>query len=178
MNAIIVEGFPKHIPTVSAGRKLRSRALVRGASGAVFGFGAERRGKSTTIKILLNLIVPTTGHATILDRPVTDKAIRSRVGYLPENPNFYDYLTPDELLWFGGTTSGMMPARIRERTDRLLRLVDLDHVRRKRLRTFSKGMLQRAGVGLALINDPDVVVFDERVGLDPLGQRWRTSFAG
>ncbi len=174
MNAIVVEGVSKIYPDGFHGKKV----AVEGISfvvpqGAVFGFlGPNGAGKSTTIKILLNLIVPTTGRAAILDRPVTDNAIRNRVGYLPENPNFYDYLTPEELLWFGGTTSGMTPARIRERTDQLLRLVDLGHVGRKRLRTFSKGMLQRAGVGLALINDPDVVVFDEPMsGLDPLGRK-------
>jgi len=174
MNAIVVEGVSKTYPDGFRGKKVAVEGLsFEVPQGAVFGFlGPNGAGKSTTIKILLNLIVPTTGRATILDRPVTDKAIRSRVGYLPENPNFYDYLTPEELLWFGGKTSGMTTARIRERTDQLLRLVDLGHVRRKRLRTFSKGMLQRAGVGLALINDPDVVVFDEPMsGLDPLGRK-------
>ncbi len=174
MNAIVVEGVSKTYPDGFRRKKVAVEGLsFEVPQGAVFGFlGPNGAGKSTTIKILLNLIVPTTGHATILDRPVTDKAIRNRVGYLPENPNFYDYLTPDELLWFGGATSGMTPSRIRERADQLLRLVDLGPVRRKRLRTFSKGMLQRAGVGLALINDPEVVVFDEPMsGLDPLGRK-------
>lgn len=174
MNAIVVEGASKTYPDGFRRKKVAVEGLSFAVpQGAVFGFlGPNGAGKSTTIKILLNLIVPTTGHAMILGRPVTDKTIRSRVGYLPENPNFYDYLTPEELLWFGGKTSGMTPSRIRERTDQLLRLVDLGHVRRKRLRTFSKGMLQRAGVGLALINDPEVVVFDEPMsGLDPLGRK-------
>ena len=143
MNAIVVEGVSKTYPDGFRGKKVAVEGLSFAVpQGAVFGFlGPNGAGKSTTIKILLNLIVPTTGRAMILDRPVTDKAIRSRVGYLPENPNFYDYLTPEELLWFGGTTSGMTPLRIRERTDRLLRLVHLDHGRRQRPRSFSKGML-------------------------------------
>ncbi len=141
--------------------------------GETFGFlGPNGAGKSTAIKVLVNLIFPTSGQAVLLGKPVNDPSVRRQVGYLPENPTFYDYLTPEELLWFGGTTSGMLPARIRERTSTLLELVDLDRVRRQRLRTFSKGMLQRAGVALALINDPEVVIFDEPMsGLDPLGRK-------
>ena len=141
--------------------------------GEIFGFlGPNGAGKSTAIKILLNLIFPTTGHALLLGKPVADTAVRSRVGYLPESPNFYDHLTPEELLWFGGKTSGLGAGRIKERTDSLLGLVDLGRVRRQRLRTFSKGMIQRAGVALALVNDPDVVILDEPMsGLDPLGRR-------
>jgi ABC-2 type transport system ATP-binding protein len=141
--------------------------------GETFGFlGPNGAGKSTAIKVLVNLIFPTSGQAVLLGKPVNDPSVRRHVGYLPENPTFYDYLTPEELLWFGGTTSGMAPARIRERTTTLLDVVDLVRVRRQCLRTFSKGMLQRAGVALALINDPDVVIFDEPMsGLDPLGRR-------
>ncbi len=141
--------------------------------GEIFGFlGPNGAGKSTAIKILLNILFPTSGKAYLLGQPVTDKTIRSRVGYLPENPYFYDHLTPEELLWFGGKTSGLPPAKIRERTDTLLKIVDLNHVRRRPLRTFSKGMVQRAGLALALINDPEVVILDEPMsGLDPLGRK-------
>ncbi|MBI3607442.1 MAG: ABC transporter ATP-binding protein [Nitrospirae bacterium] len=143
------------------------------AEGNVFGFlGPNGAGKSTAIKILLNLIFPTSGQALLLGKPAADTAVRSRVGYLPESPNFYDHLTPEELLWFGGKTSGLRSNQIKERTDSLLDLVDLARVRRQRLRTFSKGMIQRAGVALALVNDPDVVVLDEPMsGLDPLGRK-------
>lgn len=143
------------------------------APGETFGFlGPNGAGKSTAIKVLVNLIFPTSGQALLLGKPVDDPSVRQRVGYLAENPTFYDYLTPEELLWFGATTSGMPAARIRERTSMLLELVDLTRVRRQRLRTFSKGMLQRAGVALALINDPEVVIFDEPMsGLDPLGRK-------
>jgi ABC-2 type transport system ATP-binding protein len=141
--------------------------------GETFGFlGPNGAGKSTAIKVLVNLIFPTSGRALLLGKPVDDPSARQRVGYLPENPTFYDYLTPEELLWFGGKTSGMPAGRIKERTSTLLELVGLAHVRRQRLRTFSKGMVQRAGVALALINDPEVVIFDEPMsGLDPLGRK-------
>lgn len=141
--------------------------------GETFGFlGPNGAGKSTTIKVLLNLIFPTSGRAQLLGAPVEDPLARRRVGYLPENPTFYDYLTPEELLWFGGKASGMPTARIQERMARLLEIVDLARVRRQRLRTFSKGMLQRAGVALALVNDPEVVILDEPMsGLDPLGRK-------
>lgn len=141
--------------------------------GTVFGFlGPNGAGKSTAIKILLHIIFPTSGRAYLLGQPVTQKAVRSQVGYLPENPYFYDHLTPEELLWFGGRTCGMTTAQIRERTGPLLERVGLSHVSRRPLRTFSKGMIQRAGLALALIHDPQVVVLDEPMsGLDPLGRR-------
>lgn len=143
------------------------------AEGDVLGFlGPNGAGKSTAIKILLNLIFPTSGQAFLLGKPVSVTAVRSRVGYLPESPNLYDHLTPEELLWFGGKTSGLATSQIKERTNSLLDLVDLARVRNQRLRTFSKGMIQRAGVALALVNDPDVVILDEPMsGLDPLGRR-------
>lgn len=160
------------------GRSRSPRVAVDGvsldiASGEIFGFlGPNGAGKSTAIKILVNLIFATSGRAFIMGQPVADPGVRRRVGYLPENPTFYDYLTPEELLWFGGTTSDLQAAHIRERTAALLELVDLAHVRRQRLRTFSKGMVQRAGVALALINDPEVVILDEPMsGLDPLGRK-------
>jgi ABC-2 type transport system ATP-binding protein len=141
--------------------------------GEVFGFlGPNGAGKSTTIKMLLNLVFPTSGQAYILGQSVADPTIRRRVGYLPESPTLYDCLTPDELLWFGGKTSGVSDHDIRDRTAALLDLVDLGTVRHQRLRTFSKGMVQRAGVALALVNNPDVVVLDEPMsGLDPLGRK-------
>lgn len=142
-------------------------------SGESFGFlGPNGAGKSTAIKILMNVIFPNAGRAFMLGRPVNDKAVRARVGYLPENPHLYDYLTPMELLRFGGETSGMTRVHITERSNILLDLVDLSHVKHQRLRTFSKGMLQRAGVAVALVNDPDIVIFDEPMsGLDPLGRK-------
>jgi len=174
VDSIVLDDVTK----VYVGHSMANRVAVDHVSlsipeGEIFGFlGPNGAGKSTAIKILLNLIFPTTGHALLLGKPVADTAIRSRVGYLPESPNFYDHLTPEELLWFGGKTSGLEAGRIKERTDSLLSLVALGRVRHQLLRTFSKGMIQRAGVALALVNDPDVVILDEPMsGLDPLGRK-------
>jgi len=141
--------------------------------GEVFGFlGPNGAGKSTTIKILLNLIYPTTGQATIMGMDVSRPAVREKVGFLPENPYFYDYLTPRELLWFGGKSSGLSGEQIKGNTEVLLRKVDLLAVQERQLRTFSKGMVQRAGLALALIHDPEVVILDEPMsGLDPVGRK-------
>lgn len=141
--------------------------------GEVFGFlGPNGAGKSTTIKILLNLIFPDSGTARILDRPVSDTSVRRTVGYLPESPYFYDHLSAEELLRFGGQVSGMEYGRIRERIDLLLDRVDLQSARTRPLRTYSKGMVQRAGLALALVHDPEVVILDEPMsGLDPIGRK-------
>jgi ABC-2 type transport system ATP-binding protein len=141
--------------------------------GEVFGFlGPNGAGKSTAIKMFLNLIFPDSGEVLIMDRPAADKNIRRVVGYLPENPYFYDHLTAEELLWFGGRTSGMKDARIRERSDELLEMVSLQSARKRPLRSYSKGMLQRAGLALSLIHDPEVVILDEPMsGLDPVGRK-------
>lgn len=141
--------------------------------GEVFGFlGPNGAGKSTTIKILMNLIFPDTGKAEIGGKDVRDPEARRVVGYLPENPYFYDYLTADELLWFGGRTAGMDANSIRERSDILLKQVDLQKARKRPLRSYSKGMVQRAGLAMALIHDPGVVILDEPMsGLDPIGRK-------
>jgi ABC-2 type transport system ATP-binding protein len=141
--------------------------------GEVFGFlGPNGAGKSTTIKILLNLIYSDTGKAEINGKDVRDPESRKVVGFLPENPFYYDYLTADELLWFGGKTAGMTSNAIRERSDLLINKVDLQNARKRLLRTYSKGMFQRAGLALALIHDPDVVILDEPMsGLDPIGRK-------
>ena len=132
--------------------------------GEVFGFlGPNGAGKSTAIKILINLISPDTGHASIMGKDVIDKDTRRHCGYLPENPYFYDYLTAEELLWFGGRASGLSSHVIRERTDELLNKVNLHSARKRQLRTYSKGMVQRAGIALALIRDPDVVILNRHL---------------
>jgi ABC-2 type transport system ATP-binding protein len=141
--------------------------------GEVFGFlGPNGAGKSTTIKLLINLITPDSGRITILSRDVRDKETRLQVGFLPENPYFYDHLTAEELLWFGGRVAGMAPHVIRSRATDLLGRVDLAEAARRPLRTYSKGMVQRAGLALALIHDPKVVILDEPMsGLDPIGRK-------
>lgn len=141
--------------------------------GEVFGFlGPNGSGKSTAIKILMNLIYPDRGSAFIMDRNVGDKEVRRHVGYLPENPYFYDYLTAEELLRFGGQALGLSSRGIREKTDELLNKVNLHSARKRQLRTYSKGMVQRAGLALALIHDPEVAILDEPMsGLDPIGRK-------
>jgi ABC-2 type transport system ATP-binding protein len=141
--------------------------------GEVFGFlGPNGAGKSTAIKMLMNLIFPDSGSVSIMNRPVADKTIRKIIGYLPENPYFYDYLSAEELLWFGGKTTGMNNAQIQERSNSLLETVSLQHARKRPLRSYSKGMVQRAGLALALIHDPQVVILDEPMsGLDPIGRK-------
>jgi ABC-2 type transport system ATP-binding protein len=142
--------------------------------GEVFGFlGPNGAGKTTTLKLLMQLIFPTSGTAEILGRPVGDVAARQRIGYLPENPYFYDYLTAEELLWYFGHLFGYSTADARQRAANLLDRVGIGAERRRQqLRKFSKGMVQRVGIAQALLNDPDVIFLDEPMsGLDPLGRR-------
>src|SRR6266705_3917673 len=141
--------------------------------GEVFGFlGPNGAGKSTSVKMLLGLVLPTSGEAQILGCPVGDVKTRSRVGFLPEHFRFYDWLTPTELLKLHGRLYGMSHAKLRERVPVLLDLVGLTPHRDKRLRDFSKGMLQRIGLAQALVNEPDLIFLDEPTsGLDPVGRR-------
>ena len=142
-------------------------------SGEVFGFlGPNGAGKTTTLKLLMQLVYPTAGSATILGRPLGDLAMKRRIGYLPENPYFYDYLTAEELLTYFAGLFGYKGADRTARVSRLLDEVGLGGERRLQLRKFSKGMVQRVGLAQALINDPEVVFLDEPMsGLDPLGRR-------
>jgi ABC-2 type transport system ATP-binding protein len=141
--------------------------------GEVFGFlGPNGAGKTTTLKLLMQLVYPTSGTASILGRPLGDLEMKRRIGYLPENPYFYDYLTAEELLtYFAGLFGYKGPDRA-ARVARLLDEVGLGAERRLQLRKFSKGMIQRVGLAQTLINDPEVVFLDEPMsGLDPLGRR-------
>jgi len=141
--------------------------------GEVFGFlGPNGAGKSTALKILLNFVFPSAGTAKLMGREVSDEHARDHVGYLPENPYFYDYLTAKEILWFGGKASGLQKSEIHARTEMLLDRMGLKASCDRPLRTYSKGMVQRAGLALALIHNPDVVVLDEPMsGLDPIGRK-------
>ena len=140
--------------------------------GEIFGFlGPNGAGKSTTIKLLMNLLYPTSGTARILGAHVSSTAMRGRIGYLPENPYFYDYLTPVEFLSYVGHLFGLGTAELKKRTRALIEDVGLSHAENRQLRKFSKGMVQRLGIAQALINEPEVVFFDEPMsGLDPLGR--------
>ena len=141
--------------------------------GEVFGFlGPNGAGKTTTLKLLMRLVYPTSGDAEMLGRPLGDRETRRRIGYLPENPYFYDYLTAEELLQYFTGLFGYASADCRTRATRLLDEVGIGAERRLQLRKFSKGMLQRVGIAQALVNDPELVIFDEPMsGLDPLGRR-------
>jgi ABC-2 type transport system ATP-binding protein len=141
--------------------------------GEVFGFlGPNGAGKTTSVKMLLGLVSPTDGSATILGQPLGDVQTRRRTGFLPEHFRFHDWLNGDEFLRLHGQLYGMAPARLRERVPALLDLVGLTSHRDKRLRDYSKGMLQRIGLAQALLNDPDLIFLDEPTsGLDPVGRR-------
>jgi ABC-2 type transport system ATP-binding protein len=141
--------------------------------GEIFGFlGPNGAGKSTSVKMLLGLVTPTAGDAWTLGSPVGDTDVRRRIGFLPEHFRFYDWLTSEELLNVHGRLYGMTHARLRERIPALLDLVGLSEHPRKRLREFSKGMLQRIGLAQALLNEPELIILDEPTsGLDPAGRR-------
>lgn len=141
--------------------------------GEVFGFlGPNGAGKTTTLKLLMGLIFPSAGTARILGKDWRDPAVRARIGFLPEQPYFYDYLTPIELLNYYGTLSGVSAADRRARIPRLLERVGLAEHGSVQLRKFSKGMLQRVGIAQAVLHEPEVVFLDEPMsGLDPLGRR-------
>src|SRR5688572_3317725 len=141
--------------------------------GEVFGFlGPNGAGKTTTLKLLMQLVYPTSGSATILGKPLGDPAMKRRIGFLPENPYFYDYLTAEELLTYFAGLFGYKGADRTARVGRLLDEVGLGAERRLQLRKFSKGMIQRVGLAQALINDPELIFLDEPMsGLDPLGRR-------
>jgi ABC-2 type transport system ATP-binding protein len=141
--------------------------------GEVFGFlGPNGAGKTTSIKMLLGLIEPTSGSASLLGAPLRNRAARARIGFLPEHFRFHDWLSASEFLTLHGQLYGMPAARLRQRVPELLELVGLTPFGRKQLRTFSKGMLQRIGLAQSLLNDPALVFLDEPTsGLDPVGRR-------
>lgn len=159
-------------------KKKKVRALddltleVKG--GQIFGFlGGNGAGKTTTIKILMSLLFPSSGSAKILGRDISDVAMHRSIGYCPENPYFYDYLTARELMNYFGEIFGLDAETRRRRTEDLLTRVGLEEKSWDRqLRKFSKGMLQRVGLAQSLINDPEIVFLDEPMsGLDPMGRR-------
>jgi ABC-2 type transport system ATP-binding protein len=141
--------------------------------GEVFGFlGPNGAGKSTTIKLLMRLIFPDAGSARILGKPISDVEMHRDIGYLPEQPYFYDYLTAAELLDYFARFFNFRATERRERVQRMLRKVGLETAGKIQLRKYSKGMLQRVGLSQAILHDPKVVILDEPMsGLDPLGRR-------
>jgi len=141
--------------------------------GEVFGFlGANGAGKTTTLKLLMGLIFPTGGSARILGMEIADPRMKAQIGFLPEQPYFYDYLTARELLEYYGQLSGMDPKHRSRKVNEVLQRVGLPDVGGTQLRKFSKGMLQRVGIAQAILHDPKVVFLDEPMsGLDPMGRR-------
>jgi ABC-2 type transport system ATP-binding protein len=170
--------FEQGRPRLNLRRATKRRAALLDLNlqvrrGEIFGLlGPNGAGKTTAIKILMGIHFPTRGSATVLGRPLGDKRAKAQVGYLPENPYFYDYLTGNEFLDYYGRLYGMDRARRRRKIPDLLELVGLTASSSIPLRGYSKGMLQRAGIAQALLNDPQIVVLDEpQSGLDPIGRK-------
>jgi ABC-2 type transport system ATP-binding protein len=176
MPAIEILGLEK---TYSVGfwRKRPKRALqplhLTVEDGEIFGFlGPNGAGKTTTLKLLMGLVFPTAGSARILGREWTDPQVKAQIGFLPEQPYFYDYLTAHELLEYYGQLSGVPAKQRKQRVEQVLQQVGLRDVQGVQLRKFSKGMLQRVGIGQAILHNPRLVFFDEPMsGLDPIGRR-------
>ncbi len=157
-------------------RKVRAldRLNLQVEGGQIFGFlGGNGAGKTTTIKILMSLIFPSEGKAKILGHDISDFKMHRKIGYCPENPYFYDYLSARELMNYFGELFGLDAAKRNQKTEELLIRVGLDEKDwNKQLRKFSKGMLQRVGLAQSLINEPEIVFLDEPMsGLDPIGRR-------
>ena len=173
--AVAVEGLTKVFPvpfrkqSITAVRDLN--LLVE--SGEVYGLlGPNGSGKSTTLKIILGLVPATRGRTQIFGRDSSQVAARDAVGFLPENPYFYKFLTGEETLRFFGKLCRLAGPQLKRRVDELLELVGLTNARKQRLRTYSNGMLQRIGLAQALINEPRLIVLDEpTAGVDPAGSR-------
>jgi ABC-2 type transport system ATP-binding protein len=174
--AIEIENLSKEYPYGFLHLK-RKKSLenltMRVEGGEVFGFlGPNGAGKSTTIKLLMRLIFPTSGGARILGKSINDVSVHGSIGYLPEQPYFYDYLTAHEVLDYFARFHGLTANDRRARVEGMLKKVGLESAKKIQLRKYSKGMLQRVGLAQAILHRPQVVVLDEPMsGLDPLGRR-------
>jgi ABC-2 type transport system ATP-binding protein len=175
MHAISIQGLSKDY-AVGFWKKRSVPALkplnLEVEAGETFGFlGPNGAGKTTTLKLLMGIIFPSAGTAQILGRDFHDPEIKRKIGFLPEQPYFYDYLSAPELLDYYGQLSGMSAEARKQRIPELLARVGLADSGKKQLRKFSKGMLQRVGIAQAIIHDPEVLFLDEPMsGLDPLGR--------
>jgi ABC-2 type transport system ATP-binding protein len=172
-DTVIIKGLTK---TYKGKRRAVVHALsdlsLSVAPGEIFGFlGPNGAGKSTTIKSLVGLITPSAGSAFLCGRAITDPLCRSSIGYLPENPTFYDFLTAREYLAFVGRSFAMDAATIRSESDRVLKLLELTNAANRPIRGYSKGMVQRLGLAQTLLHDPELYILDEPMsGLDPIGR--------
>jgi ABC-2 type transport system ATP-binding protein len=174
--AIETENLTKEYPTgfLHLKRKISLSGLtMQVESGEVFGFlGPNGAGKSTTIKLLMRLIFPTAGTARILGKSIDDVTMHQHIGYLPEQPYFYDYLTAAEVLDYFARFHGISAAERAKRVPEMLKKVGLETAGKIQLRKYSKGMLQRVGLAQAILHDPDLIILDEPMsGLDPVGRR-------
>jgi ABC-2 type transport system ATP-binding protein len=175
-SAIEIEKLSKEYPYgfLNLKKKTSLEALtMQVETGEVFGFlGPNGAGKSTTIKLLMGLIFPTGGHARLLGKPTSDIEMHRDIGYLPEQPYFYDYLTATEVLDYFAKFYDLAAADRKERVQRMLKKVGLETAGKIQLRKYSKGMLQRVGLAQAILHDPKLVILDEPMsGLDPVGRR-------
>jgi ABC-2 type transport system ATP-binding protein len=173
MNAIEIKGLYKQF----TGKRMTKVEALKGldleiAAGEVFGFlGPNGAGKSTTIKLVMGLLRPTSGTAHIMGMDAGQAESRRHVGYLPENPAFYDYLSAEEYISFVGSQFRMEPSLLARRSEEVLKRLDLWEARKRPMRGYSKGMVQRVGLAQALVHNPDVYILDEPMsGLDPIGR--------
>lgn len=173
MSAISMHGLSKTYKGKRGAKvvALRNLDLEIGA-GEIFGFlGPNGAGKSTTIKTLMGLITPTSGRALIMGKDVSSPEARRHVGFLPENPAFYDYLSAAEYLSFVGRIFKMEAHQLERKSEEVLKMLNLWDARKRLMRSYSKGMVQRVGLAQALLHDPDVYILDEPMsGLDPIGR--------
>ena len=174
MNVIEIENLSKKFVLGLGFKKVTALEKVNLSieKGEIFGYiGPNGAGKTTTLKILMGLIFPTSGKATIFGTDIWDIKVKKKIGFLPEEPYFYHYLTAGEFLLFYGKLFDYGGLYLSKKIDELLTLLELQHKKNTQLRHFSKGMLQRIGIAQALINDPELVVLDEPMsGLDPAGR--------
>jgi len=173
MNAIEIVGLCKQF----TGKRMTKIDALKGldleiAQGEVFGFlGPNGAGKSTTIKLVMGLLKATSGTSRIMGVDSSQTESRLHVGFLPENPAFYEYLSAEEYVTFVGSQFGMKSALLKRRSEEVLKRLDLWEARRRPMRGYSKGMVQRVGLAQALVHDPDVYILDEPMsGLDPIGR--------
>ncbi|MBZ5702817.1 MAG: ABC transporter ATP-binding protein [Acidobacteriia bacterium] len=174
--AIEIEGLTKDYPVgfwLAKKKRSLDNLTMQVERGEVFGFlGPNGAGKTTTLKLLVGLIFPTAGTARILGQPVSDVGMHREIGYLPEQPYFYDYLTAYEVLDYFARFHDLTAAERRARVEGLLKKVGLETAGKIQLRKYSKGMLQRVGLAQAIVHNPQVVILDEPMsGLDPVGRR-------
>lgn len=176
MDVIRIEGLTKTYRSSWPGKP--ALTVVRDLdltvrAGEVFGFlGPNGSGKTTTIKMLLGLTKPTSGTVELVGKPASDVKIHQKIGFLPEAPYFYTYLTAEELLRFYGRLAGLSGANLDHRVGDLVEMVGLKEARHRQLGKFSKGMLQRVGLAQALVHDPSLIILDEPMsGLDPIGRK-------